>query len=146
MKTVKANINEHVKRAREFIKSRFNVILAGLSMTTAIVLTLFIFDPSTRELEKALLLTTAFGFFALTVFFWLKQLKIDAEIDNVIEIEWLDFPAPPSREEPERPIPEPKELKVQTKTWCRHCGSTHVLTQKNRIYCIDCGLISRVRQ
>jgi molybdenum cofactor biosynthesis enzyme MoaA len=107
------------------------------------MLALLSIDPHTRESERALYIAAALITFSLSIFFWLKQIEF---IDEYVEeYEFLSFPlaekeepAAPSQAQPQPPKPQPVKL------WCAHCGSTRILMRGKRIYCLDCGQITRI--
>jgi 3'-phosphoadenosine 5'-phosphosulfate sulfotransferase (PAPS reductase)/FAD synthetase len=134
--------------AKKWLWLRKRVIYASLSFTATIMLALLSIDPSTRESERALYILLALFLFALSIWLWLKQIEF---VDEYIEeYEFITFPI--EKEEPQpQPIepqpaaqPEPPK-RANVKPWCTHCGSAHVIVKDKRLYCLDCGQISKIQ-
>jgi ribosomal protein S27AE len=129
--------------AKKWLWLRKRVIYAALSFTATIMLALLSIDPTTRESERALYIVLAISAFALSLWLWLKQIEFVDEY--VEEYEFLTFPI----EEKEEPQPQPAQALSarvrERKPWCSHCGSTHVIEKDKRLFCLDCGQITRAR-
>ena len=119
------------------------MIYAALSFTATMMLTLLSIDPNTRESERAFYVLLALITFALSIWLWLKQIEFVDEY--VEEYEFITFPI----EEKEEPQPQPAQAlsarEREIKPWCTHCGSVHVIVRDKRIYCLDCGQISKIQ-
>jgi hypothetical protein len=147
----KARIAGAWSAAKKWLWLRKRVIYAALSFTATIVLSLLSLDPATREWERAIYIVLALIAFLMSIWLWLKQV---AFVDEYIEeYEFLSFPTEEEPSEPEpaqqpRPQPQPSAQaqharEREIKPWCSHCGSVHVIVRDRRIYCLDCGQITR---
>jgi hypothetical protein len=135
---VQAWLNE----VKKWLWLRKRVIYAALSFTATIMLTLLSIDPNTRESERVLYIVLALITFLTSIWLWLKQVEF---IDEYVEeYEFLTFPIP-EKEEPQPQPAQPQPQPLPPKLWCSLCGSTHVIVRDKRIYCLDCGQISKIQ-
>jgi hypothetical protein len=135
---------------KKWLWLRKRVICAALLTTAAIMLLLLSIDPTTRERERAAYIVLALAAFFVSIWLWLKQLEFVDEY--VEEYEFLSFPK--EKEEEKEGPRQPRERVVAqhveprpaaVKPWCAHCGSVNVLSRGKRVYCLDCGQITRVK-
>jgi ribosomal protein S27AE len=142
------SVQAKISEIKKWLWLRKRVIYAALSFTATIMLTLLSIDPNTRESERAFYVLLALIMFALSIWLWLKQIEFVNEY--VEEYEFLTFPI----EEKEEPQPQPvaqhaaqalSALEREIKPWCTHCGSTHVIVKDKRLYCLNCGQISKIQ-
>jgi hypothetical protein len=144
---VKAGLQDVLEEAKKWLRLRARVIYAALAFTATIMLTLLSIDPNTRESERALYILLALIAFLTSIWLWLKQIEFVDEY--VEEYEFLTFPIEKEEPQPQpiepQPAAQPQPPKQPIKPWCPYCGSTRVLVQGKRIYCLDCGQISRAR-
>jgi hypothetical protein len=142
-------ISAKIDEAKKWLWLRKRVIYAALSFTATIMFTLLSIDPNTRESERAIYVILALIAFLASIWLWLKQIEF---VDTYIEeYEFLSFPT----EEKEEPQPQPIEPQPAAQPqpqprppkqlWCTHCGSTRILVHGKRIYCLDCGQISKIQ-
>jgi hypothetical protein len=136
-----------LNEAKKWLWLRKRVIYAALLFTATIMLALLSIDPTTREWERALYIVLAVLAFALSLWLWLKQVKF---VDEYIEeYEFLSFPLAEKEEPQPQPEPQPTaqpqpQPRPPVKLWCSHCGSVHVIQRDKRLYCLDCGQITRI--
>ena len=140
-----------LSEAKKWLWLRKRVIYAALAFTATIMLTLLSIDPNSKEAERAIYVILALTMFALSLWLWLKQIEFVNEY--VEEYEFLTFPI----EEKEGPQPQPIEPQPAARPqsqppkqlanipWCPYCGSVRVLVRGKRIYCLDCGQISKIQ-
>jgi ribosomal protein S27AE len=140
-----ARLNEALNEAKKWLWLRKRVIYAALSFTATIMLALLAIDPNSKDGERAFYILLALIMFALSIWLWLKQIEFVNEY--VEEYEFLTFPI--EKEEPQAVAQHTaqalSEREREIKPWCSHCGSTHVIVKDKRLYCLDCGQISKIQ-
>jgi ribosomal protein S27AE len=140
-------VQAKISEIKKWLWLRKRVIYAALSFTATIMLTLLSIDPNTRESERALYILLALIAFSASIWLWLKQIEFVDEY--VEEYEFITFPIEEKEEPKEEPQPQPAQALSarvrEIKPWCAHCGSTRILVHGKRIYCLDCGQISKIQ-